>query len=238
MKRLALGMVIVATLSLVGCGSTATQSGSTASDTTVAQNTATTASVEDYKITNPDEALAKLKEGNERFVNDKSELKNVTSERREQLVSGQAPYAVVVTCSDSRVSPTNVFNTGLGEIFEIGIAGNVLDTDALGSIEYGAEHANAPLIVVMGHESCGAVTAEYNAVKNNEPLEGNIAKLVEKIKPSVDSSSSIEEASHKNVDSTVEQIKADPVIKTLIEEGKVKVVAAYYTLDGKVTFEE
>lgn len=236
MKKLALGMVIITALSLGGCSASTKESQMT--DSNKAIETSAEVKVEDYKITDPDEALNKLKEGNERFVNDKSELINVSSERRSQLEDGQSPYAVVITCSDSRVSPTNVFNTGLGEIFEIGIAGNVLDTDALGSIEYGAEHAGAPLIVVMGHENCGAVTAEYNSVKNNEPLEGNIGALVGKIKESVDTSSSIEEASHKNVENTVRQIKEDEVIKELVSEGKVKVVSAYYTLDGKVTFEE
>lgn len=229
MKRLAIGMALITVLSFAGCGVT--------SNKTTEESTST-ATVQDYKITNADKALSLLKEGNERFVNDKSELKNVTTERRTQLTEGQNPYAVVVTCSDSRVSPSNVFNTGLGEIFEIAIAGNVVDTDALGSIEYGAEHAGAPLIVVMGHENCGAVTAEYNAIHNHEAVEGNIGSLISKIDTSIEGSSSIEEASHKNVQNTVDQIKADPVIKELIEEGKVKVVGAYYSLDGNVTFEE
>ena len=100
-----------------------------------------------------------LEDGNERFLNDKSELRNVNSERRDELKEGQSPYAVIVSCSDSRVTPTTVFNAGLGEIFDIRIAGNVVDDDALGSIEYGAEHLHSPLIVVMGHQSCGAVTS-------------------------------------------------------------------------------
>lgn len=227
MKKIAIGMVLISALSFVGCGIT---------NNTTTENV--TAKVQDYKVTDPDTALSLLKEGNERFVNDKSELKNVTTERRNQLTEGQNPYAVVITCSDSRVSPSNVFNTGLGEIFEIAIAGNVLDTDALGSIEYGTEHAGAPLIVVMGHENCGAVTAEYNAVKDNKPVEGNIGSLISKIDTSIEGSSSIEESSHKNVQNTVNQIKADPIIKSLIDEGKVKVVGAYYNLDGNVTFEE
>lgn len=223
MKRLSLGLAIFAALSLAGCGTT---------------NTDNVAQVENYKISDADEALKLLKEGNKRFTDDKSELKNVTAERREQLVEGQNPYAVVVSCSDSRVTPTNVFNTGLGEIFDIRIAGNVVDTDALGSIEYGVEHAGAPLIVVMGHENCGAVTAEYNAVKENKPVEGNIGSLISKIDSSIEGSSSIDEAAHKNVSNTANQIKADPVIKELIEKGKVKVVEAFYNLDGKVTFED
>lgn len=228
MKKLTLALTIVAALSFTGCGTT---------NTTVEKED-TVVKVEDYKISNADDALKLLKDGNKRFVEDKSELINVTKERRDQLTEGQSPYAVVVSCSDSRVTPTNVFNTGLGEIFDVRIAGNVVDADALGSIEYGAEHAGAPLIVVMGHEKCGAVTAEYEAIKENKPVEGNIGTLVSKIAPSVEGSSSIDEAAHKNVTNTANQIKEDPVIKHLIEEGKVKVVEAFYNLDGKVTFEE
>ena len=89
----------------------------------------------DTSVTSADEALKMLEDGNERFLNDKSELRNVNSERRDELKEGQSPYAVIVSCSDSRVTPTTVFNAGLGEIFDIRIAGNVVEDDALGSIE-------------------------------------------------------------------------------------------------------
>ena len=115
-----------------------------------------------------------LKDGNTRFLTDTSILRNVSQERRDYLKSGQNPYAVIVSCSDSRVTPTTVFNAGLGEIFDVRLAGNVVDDDALGSIEYAVEHLNTPLVVVMGHQSCGAVTATYNEVVKGEKVTGNM----------------------------------------------------------------
>ena len=190
------------------------------------------------QVKTAEEAIALLKQGNERFLNDQSEQINISSERRTALKAGQSPYAIVVSCSDSRVSPSHVFNAGLGEVFEIRVAGNVLDDMALGSVEYGAEHLDTPVIVVMGHESCGAVTATYNAVTKKQKVEGHISSIVDAITPSIVAThaSSIEDAAHENVQHVIDQIKADEAIAPLIKEGKVKVVGAYYTLDGKVTF--
>lgn len=190
----------------------------------------------DTSVTSADEALKMLEDGNERFLNDKSELRNVNSERRDELKEGQSPYAVIVSCSDSRVTPTTIFNAGLGEIFDIRIAGNVVDDDALGSIEYGAEHLHSPLIVVIGHQSCGAVTATYNKVVKGEEVKGHIEDIVEKIELSVNSSGTIDDAIHNNINAVVKEISEDEIIKNLIAQGKVKVIGAYYDFNGKVTF--
>ena len=179
-----------------------------------------------------------LKDGNTRFLTDTSILRNVSQERRDYLKSGQNPYAVIVSCSDSRVTPTTVFNAGLGEIFDVRLAGNVVDDDALGSIEYAVEHLNTPLVVVMGHQSCGAVTATYNDVVKGEKATGNIESLVEKITPSVDKNGTIDDAIHKNVDNVVKEISEDEIVKHLIDSGKVKVIGAYYDLNGNVTFNQ
>lgn len=143
-----------------------------------------------------------------------------------------------MSCSDSRVTPTTVFNAGLGEIFDVRIAGNVVDDDALGSIEYAVEHLNTPLVVVMGHQSCGAVTATYNEVVKNEKVEGNMESFVEKISPSVNKNGTVDDAIHNNIDAVVREISQDDIVKHLIEQGKVKVVGAYYSLDGNVKFNE
>ena len=190
----------------------------------------------DTNIKSSDEALTMLKDGNERFLNDKSELRNINQQRRDQLKEGQNPYAVIVSCSDSRVTPTTIFNAGLGEIFDIRIAGNVVDDDALGSIEYAIEHCNTPLIVVIGHQSCGAVTAAYNKVIKGEALEGHIEDIVEKIEPSIDKNATLDDAINKNIEATIKKIFVDESIKKFIDEGKVKIVGAYYDLGGKVTF--
>ncbi|MGL4336146.1 MAG: carbonic anhydrase [Turicibacter sp.] len=193
---------------------------------------------EEINITNPENAIVTLKNGNGRFINNESKLINISSTKREQLRNGQNPYAIIIACSDSRVSPTHIFNVGLGEIFEIRLAGNVVDVDVLGSIEYGINHLNIPLIVVMGHEDCGAVTAEYDAINKGEEETGHLVELIDKIQPSVEASSSIEEAIQKNVEVVLKQIENDEVVHKLVQEGKIKVIGAYYHLDGKVDFKE
>lgn len=232
LKLLILVTVVGLSLNLVACSNDVTASN------TNEQNTSSNSAykTENLEIKDADNALQKLKDGNDRFVNDKSELINVTKERRDQLKDGQNPYAVVVSCSDSRVTPNIVFNAGLGEIFDIRLAGNVVDDDALGSIEYGVAHANAPLIVVMGHESCGAVTAAYNKYTKGTAVEGNIEEIVEEIEPSINKDKTLDDAIHTNVTNVANEIKNDQIIKKLIDSGKVKVVEAYYSLDGKVEF--
>lgn len=230
-------IIISTSLLLTGCNN-ATNNGTSSST----PNNTTVDIITDYKtenvnINNYDDALARLKDGNARFLNDESLLINVTSERRNELLDGQNPYTVVVSCSDSRVTPTAVFNVGLGEIFDIRIAGNVVDSDALGSIEYGVEHLHSPLIVVMGHEKCGAVTAAYDKVKNGTAVEGNINSIVDKIQPHITDAESLDDAIHDNTEAVKKQIEEDEIVKKLVEEGKVKIVKAHYSLDGTVTFE-
>lgn len=215
--------------------------GCTAKDTDSNNNTITKGEANNYivvntNVTTAEEALKLLEEGNIRFLSDKSELRNINSERRNELKSGQSPYAVIVSCSDSRVTPTTIFNAGLGEIFDIRIAGNIVDDYALGSIEYGVEHLHSPLIVVIGHESCGAVTATYNSVVKGEKVSGNIEDIIEKIEPNINPDGTVDDGIKANIESVVKEISEDDVIKELISEGKVKVIGAYYNLDGKVTF--
>ena len=232
LKLLILVTVVGLSLNLVACSNDVTASNT--NEQNMSSNSAY--KTENLDIKDADKALQQLKDGNDRFVNDKSELINVTKERRDQLMDGQNPYAVVVSCSDSRVTPNIVFNAGLGEIFDIRLAGNVVDDDALGSIEYGVAHANAPLIVVMGHESCGAVTAAYNKYTKGTAVEGNIEEIVEEIEPSINKDKTLDDAIHTNVTNVANEIKNDQIIKKLIDSGKVKVVEAYYSLDGKVEF--
>ncbi|WP_206151576.1 carbonic anhydrase [Clostridium sp. SM-530-WT-3G] len=191
----------------------------------------------DEVITDSNEALEKLKEGNKRFINDKSQLINVTSERRNQLEESQNPYAVIVSCADSRVTPSLIFNCGLGEIFNISIAGNVIDEDALGSIEYGAEHLHAPLLVIMGHENCGAVTAAYDKLKNGTEAEGNINAIVDKILPNIKYSKNLNDAIKDNITGVYNEVLENKIVKNLVQQGKLKVVKAYYDLDGTVEFQ-
>ena len=193
--------------------------------------------VEDVNITNSGDALQRLKDGNARFLADDSSVINVTSERRDELVDHQNPYAIIVSCSDSRVTPSLIFNVGLGEIFDIRIAGNVVDDDALGSIEYGVDHLHSPLLVIMGHESCGAVTAAYDSVKKGVPAEGKVASIVQKIAPSIQDAANIDDAVHKNIDAVYNEVLKDEIVKNAVNAGNLTVVKAYYDLDGTVVFE-
>ena len=233
MKSKLITVLIITSMMLISCNEN-----NNSTNTKNVENSVSEFIIVDTDVSSSDEALQILKEGNARFATDKSVLRNINAERRESLKNGQNPYAVIVSCSDSRVTPTTVFNAGLGELFDIRLAGNVVDDDALGSIEYAVEHLNTPLIVVMGHQSCGAVTAIYNEVVKGEKVSGNMESFVKKITPSVNKNGTIDDAIHTNIDMVVKEISEDKGIKTLIDQGKVKVVGAYYDLNGNVTFKE
>ncbi len=233
MKSKLITVLIITSMMLISCNEN-----NNSTNTKNVENSVSEFIIVDTDVSSSDEALQILKEGNARFATDKSVLRNINAERRASLKNGQNPYAVIVSCSDSRVTPTTVFNAGLGELFDIRLAGNVVDDDALGSIEYAVEHLNTPLIVVMGHQSCGAVTATYNEVVKGEKVSGNMESFVKKITPSVNKNGTIDDAIHTNIDMVVKEISEDKGIKTLIDQGKVKVVGAYYDLNGNVTFKE
>ncbi|MCA9730151.1 MAG: carbonic anhydrase, partial [Candidatus Eisenbacteria bacterium] len=129
----------------------------------------------------PDQALEALKAGNDRFVTGTSLFPHLDRKRRYETAKGQTPFVTVIGCSDSRVPIEALFDQGIGDVFVIRVAGNVCDTDEIGSIEYGVDHLGTPLMVVLGHESCGAVTA---VVKDAE-IHGSIPKLVDNIGPAV-----------------------------------------------------
>lgn len=191
---------------------------------------------------NTDDAKNLLIEGNKRFVSGNVLSEDISKENLKKLSGGQKPFAVVVSCSDSRVDPETVFDQGLGDLFVIRDAGNVVDKITLGSIEYGAEHLNAPLIVVLGHESCGAVKATVDKAHVSENIQGIVDKInislktVEANNPPKDKV--YQEVEDANIKSTVSEIEKDPIIEELIKENKVKVIGAKYHIEtGEVTFE-
>jgi carbonic anhydrase len=195
-----------------------------------------------------DEALQRLLDGNKRYGESKMNACDESNRAtREKLAKSQTPYAIILSCSDSRVPPEIIFDKGLGEIFVVRVAGNVLDPVVLGSIEYAAEHLGSPLVMVLGHERCGAVTAAVDA--KGKP-EGNIGAILKNIAPAVkqakneykgkDKAELVETAINDNAKLVAANIvKQSPVMKKLVIEGKVKIVAAKYDLDdGKVTLME
>ncbi|MBQ9512769.1 MAG: carbonic anhydrase [Lachnospiraceae bacterium] len=181
------------------------------------------------KLTSADEALQLLKEGNERFTSGALSAKDNYPEVRAALTGGQQPFAIVLCCADSRVAPEIYFDMKLGDIFVIRNAGNVVDEVVLGSIEYGAEHLGSPIVVVLGHTSCGAVTA---ACQGGD-LPENIEAIVKKIKPSVSDGAAVNDVARVNAIAMADQIKADEIIKHL----GTRVVAAVYDIEtGKVNW--
>jgi carbonic anhydrase len=191
-------------------------------------------------VDNADKALALLNEGNARFVQNTPLPDDISQQKLNNLKqNGQQPFAIILTCSDSRVSPELIFDQGIGDLFVIRVAGNVVDSVGMGSIQYAAEHLNVPLIMVLGHEKCGAVNA---AVQGGE-LPGCIPAIAQRIKPSVNE---VKNHQHTplninelvvdaNIRTNVNTITNDPVISHLMHLGKVKVLGAKYLLgSGKV----
>jgi len=192
-----------------------------------------------------DQARQRLAEGNQRYVKGSMKACGASNAAaRSALATSQKPYAIVLSCSDSRVPPEMVFDEGLGELFVVRNAGNVADPIVLGSIEYAAEHLGSPLLVVLGHERCGAVTA---AVDAHGKVPGNLAAVVKAISPAVKSAKSITRDKSKDaiVDAAVMEnakmvaeglTKQSAILKKLVAEGKLHIVPARYDLDdGTVT---
>ncbi len=179
-----------------------------------------------------DEALARLVEGNRRFTSGEVVHPHQTAARRIELAKGQSPIAVVVTCSDSRVSPELYFDQGLGDLFVIRNAGNVIDDHVLGSIEYAVEHLHVSLIVIVGHEKCGAVAATVAGGK----VPGHIGSIVESIAPAIEAAKDqpgdkVDNTVRANARHSADQVCHDePMLGEAIHSGKVKVVSARYEL--------
>ena len=189
-------------------------------------------------------SLARLQAGNARFAADQGQAPAVGAARRQELTAGQHPFAILLSCADSRVPPEYVFNTGLGDLFVVRAAGQVTDKSVLASVEYAAEHLDVPLLVVLGHESCGAVKA--TAESNGKSMGPNLDYLVKQIKPAVDQTKSVEEKARlkaailANVEEVInDAMKASPILRERVAEGKLGVVGAYYELaSGKVVFSQ
>lgn len=184
-----------------------------------------------------EESVNRLKEGNSRFVEDLLDGKLQDSLRRDSLVGGQKPYAIVLSCADSRVVPEFTFDTGLGELFVVRVAGNVANSSSLASIEYAVANLGSNVIVVLGHQSCGAVTAAVGGGDNGPNLNhllGHIAPAIE----ACGEGAAITDVIKKNAELTVGELKnKSSILREAIESGKVATLPAYYNLDtGKVDF--
>jgi carbonic anhydrase len=187
----------------------------------------------------PDEAIEALKSGNQDFVDDPNFCTNNLAHRREQVAPKQSPWATIISCSDSRVPPELIFGgLGLGELFVARNAGNLVDTAVLGTVEYGAAVLGSPLIVVLGHSRCGAVEAACEVVTENATFPGSIGPMIEPILAAAIAAKSqtgdflanaVQESAHRTARRVV---AASSIISGLVDDKKLKVVAAIYDLDS------
>ena len=220
----------------------------------------------DQPIVLPAEAIARLKEGNARYTSGKEQppdsneerkyiatnsYENVgmtflgmtaeqAAKRRAELTKSQHPFATIVSCSDSRVPPELVFDEGLGDLFVVRVAGNVIDDHALGSIEYSVDHLAVRLIVVLGHQRCGAVKAAKEIIAAKGEAPGHIESLVKAIRPAVDATvnGDLEATTEANVKNVAQALRSStPILKPKVDSGEVRVLGANYSLDtGTVSF--
>ncbi len=181
-----------------------------------------------------EQALRDLLAGNERFVARKSIHPHQSAERRTEVAKGQHPSAVILGCSDSRIPPEIIFDQGIGDLFVIRVAGNIIDDAILGSMEYAVEHLHVHLIVVLGHQKCGAVEA---AVKGGE-APGHVGTLIKAIQPAVEKARSqpgdwVENTVRVHVGRMVQELKsASPILAEEIGKGELKIIGARYDLES------
>lgn len=184
-----------------------------------------------------DEIIQRLKDGNERFVSDNMNRQQQDAARRADLTSGQSPWAIILSCADSRVAPELTFDTGLGEIFVVRVAGNVANTSSMASIEYAVANLGTKLIVVLGHQSCGAVTAAAGGGDNGYNLNHLLAHIAPAVAAS-DDGADINDVVKKNAEMNAHELASrSSIIGDAVNSGGVKIVPAYYNLDsGRVDF--
>src|SRR5262245_58372110 len=187
----------------------------------------------------PAEAMSKLKEGNGRYTSGNLQHPGQTTERRTELAKTQHPFAAIVCCSDSRVPPEVVFDQGLGDLFIVRVAGNVMNDEGLGSIEYTVDHLGTRLILVLGHQRCGAVDAARETIAANGKAPGHIQSLVTDIKPAVEATAKedLDATIKANVKRVVQALRSStPILKAKVDSGQIQVIGGYYSLDtGAVT---
>src|SRR6266516_1914920 len=190
----------------------------------------------------PAEAISKLTEGNGRYTSGNLQHPGQTTERRTELANTQHPFATILSCSDSRVPPEIVFDQGLGDLFIVRVAGNVINDEGLGSVEYSVDHLGSRLILVLGHQNCGAVKAARETIAAKGKAPGHIQSLVAAIKPAVEATAKddLETTVKANVKNVVQALRAStPILKAKVDSGDAQVIGGYYSLDtGAVTFHD
>ncbi|MEA5462276.1 carbonic anhydrase [Leptothoe sp. PORK10 BA2] len=188
-------------------------------------------------LTDPDTALQALMAGNQRFSQHHPTFPHQAQSRLQEVSQAQHPFATILSCADSRVPVEILFDQGVGDIFDVRVAGNIVTPEVMGSLEYAIELLETPILMVLGHERCGAVTAAVQ----NKPLPGDIGTFVQAILPAVAASKGqagdpVENAVQQNIKYQLEQLKRSELITHRLEAGTLKLVGSRYDLDtGKVS---
>lgn len=207
--------------------------------TAISSNLSSTEPVVAQNNLNPEQALAQLMEGNKRFIAGKSKYPNQNLSRLQEVAQGQNPFAAVLSCADSRVPVEIVFDQGFGDIFVVRGAGNIATPEETGSLEFGTLVLGSKVLLVIGHEACGAVIATLQGGE----VPGSIGSIIKAIEPAVgnykgqqDDKEALRKATEANVRFQVQILKKSSVLSQLVKEGKLKVVGAYYNLStGEIT---
>lgn len=190
-------------------------------------------------VASGERSLALLKEGNARFASGEPMRPHLSNERRAMLTEGQEPFAIVFGCVDSRVTPEVVFDRGLGDLLVIRTAGQAVDDAVLGSAEFGAVTLGIPLVVVLGHEQCGAVIATIEALRSGTSADGSIATIVEAVAPAVeratgDDDELLDRATRDNVRNVVARLRKNPVLSELEGGDRLAIVGAHYAVSSGI----
>ncbi|MFF7731900.1 carbonic anhydrase [Streptomyces sp. NPDC007984] len=227
---------------LTACSGSNTDAGKASAGGAAATGTPSTAPAANAARPNsPWSAFARLMEGNKRWVDGKLQHPDRDPRRRQFVAQEQEPYGVILSCIDSRVPPELVFDTGLGDLFVMRTGGQVVEPVVVGSVEYGPMTSGTPLIVVLGHQRCGAVKAAYKALKDDKPLPGNLQSIAEALRPAYRETLRGKHADpvdamvriHSN--QTAADLRTNRDLAPLVRKGELAVVSAYYSLDtGRV----
>lgn len=233
------GGIATAAAAVTGCTSTAhsdTPAVQTPSGTAIASSPSANARPDSARS-----ALDRLTEGNKRWIKGALRHPDQDPQRRQAVAEEQKPYGVVLSCIDSRVPPELVFDTGIGDLFVIRTGGQVVAPIVTGSVEYGPMTAGTPLIVVLGHQRCGAIKAAHKALKDNTPLPGNLQSIAEALLPAYKAVSQQKHADpvdamiRVHVEQTAAALRANAGLAPMMKKGNLAVVGAYYSLDtGRV----
>ncbi|MFB6779253.1 carbonic anhydrase [Streptomyces sp. NPDC056352] len=227
-RALLAGGIVVATVALAGCSSTS------------AAPSATSASPK-ARPTTPAAAFARLMDGNKRWVSGDLRHPDRDPDRRQLVAQAQEPFGAILSCIDSRVPPELLFDTGLGDLYVMRTGGEAVGPVVTGSVEYGPMTSGTPLIVVLGHQRCGAVGAAYKSIRDGKPLPGNLEAIAKALRPAYEQAvreggaDPVETMARAQVTLTAADLRSNQDLAPLVAKGALAVVGAYYSLDtGKV----